>query len=190
MKKKNLLVSNEVINAHLERIKKIKEIVDTKDTKGNKDADQFYIKKFAVETEQIDNLYIKNKIGEFQLECDEREELGGSNKAPNPMQMLLSSLASCSLLTAAVLFSLMQIKVKKLKLKLSATYNLRVFADPGTNDRPGFENFHFKWYIDTKEPRSKLENALIKAEQICPVRGSLEKENSFSKEIIIKNQVD
>ncbi|TXT63189.1 MAG: hypothetical protein BAJALOKI1v1_770007 [Promethearchaeota archaeon] len=181
MKETETLLTKTTIKAYLERMKQIRKL------RSDKKAESLFNKEFVVETEQIDNLHLENKIGNFIIECDEDDEVGGSNKAPNPMQLLLSSLASCSYLTVSLICSLMKLKVTHLKLRLSAKYDLRALWNNETNDPPGFYAFHFKWFISTKEPLSKIKKVIQKAAEICPVRGTIEKSNSFCQDIFIED---
>ncbi len=181
MKEENLLISKGTIKAYLGQMKKFKEL-------GNsKEGDQFFIKQLIVETEQIDNLHVKNKIEGFQLECDEGEELGGSNKAPNPMQMLISSLATCSLLSVVMFFTVMKLNVEHVKLELSAKFDMRGIINPKNREPPGLNDFHFKWFIKTEVPLSKIKKIIKRAEKMCPIRGTIERSNFFSQEIILNN---
>ncbi|TXT59927.1 MAG: hypothetical protein BAJALOKI2v1_150016 [Promethearchaeota archaeon] len=175
----NSLISQKAITAYKERLKRMNSLVEASPDK--------FIDKYTAVSQQVENLHVKAKIGEFEIESDEPKDLGGDNIAPNPMQLLLASIANCLELTALTFFSLSNLKVDSIKVKVSAYYDKSIMlkATDILNTIPGFYDFTLHWYIRTEENSSKVEEVLDKVQRICPAKGTITKKNQFSQEIYI-----
>ncbi len=173
------LVSQEAINAYMERFQSMVK------HKFTEKGDELFIASLVAESEQVNNLHVRAKVNEFEIDCDEPKELGGSNKAPNPMQSLLASLANCLEISALVYFSYTNLKVDSVKVKVEATYDKRYVLTDKNAPLPGFYNIKSIWHVDTNEPREKIENVLKKVEENCPVKGTFSRSHDFNTELVI-----
>lgn len=66
---------------------------------------------------------------DFSWLIDEPRQLGGTNHAPNPQEMLLSGLGACLMVGFAVGATVMGIQLSKLEVELEATLDLAGFLD-------------------------------------------------------------
>ena len=115
------------------------------------------------------------------------KELGGSGNIATAMQLLLASLANCLEISALPYFSFANVKINSLKVKVAATYDKRAILNLKEAPLAGFYDYEITWYIDTQAKLNKVKQVLKKVERNCPVRGSFERPNKFSEEIIIGN---
>lgn len=178
------LLNDEIVSAYRKRLEKMKKYMFTK--KG----DEIFITTLVAEAEQLKNLHIRTKVNGFEIECDEPEELGGTNNAPNPVQLLLASLANCLEISALLYSTFAKLAINSLKVKIEATYDKRSVLADKQAPLPGFYNYKVTWYIDTEENIRKIERVLKKVEKNCAVRGSLENPKKFEENIVLlsKNQ--
>ena len=51
--------------------------------------------KFTANTKWVGGAYSKTRIRDFVIECDEPSALLGTNRVPNPVEMILAALGSC-----------------------------------------------------------------------------------------------
>ncbi len=176
----NSLISTESINAYKERLKRMRSC--------NRSSPEIFLDKYTAVSEQVENLHVKAKVGDFEVEADEPTKLGGFNKAPNPMQLLIASIANCLELTALTYFSFSNLKVNSVKVEVSAYYDkaFLIYQTENSNGFPGFYNFECNWIIETNEKLSKIEKILEKINSICPVKGTIANQNSFSHNIQLK----
>ena len=177
---KNLL-NDAIIAAYLKRLENMNKYKFTE--KG----DELYISTLTAETEQIEFLHVQTKILDLILDNDAPKELGGSGLYATPMQMFLASLANCLEISALVYFTLANVKINSLKVKVDATYDKRAVLNLKDAPLPGFYDYKITWYINTNEKLNKIKQVLKKVESNCPVRGSIERPNRFSEEVIIKS---
>ncbi|MHA1659503.1 MAG: OsmC family protein [Promethearchaeota archaeon] len=173
------LLSEEIITAYKNRLQSMNE------HKFTKKGDELFIKKLIAETEQVNNLHVRTKIGEFIIENDESKELGGSNTASTPMQMLLAALANCLEITALLLFSFSNYKIDAIKVKVKASFDIRSILPDKKAPLPGFYDISYTWYVETEERLKKIERALAKAEKLCPVKGTFSRKHVFKQDIVL-----
>jgi len=76
--KKNL-ISDESLRAYMDRYQKMQI------NKNTEEGNAIFISNVIAESEQIDNMHVMAKVGNFEIESDGPKELGGSGKVPGPM---------------------------------------------------------------------------------------------------------
>ena len=171
------LLSEEIITAYMNHLQSMNE------HKFTKKGDELFITKLIAETEQVNNLHVRTKIGEFILENDEPKDLGGSNTASTPMQMLLATLAKCLEITALLFFSFSNYKIDSIKVKVEASFDKRSILPYKKAPLPGFYDISYTWYIETEERLKKIERVLEKVEKLCPVKGTFSRVHVFKQDV-------
>jgi uncharacterized OsmC-like protein len=174
--KKNL-VSEETLKAYIKRFEAMQKYRDK--AEGAK----LFLSKVTAVSEQIENLHVKATVGNFIIESDGPKDLGGSGTIPGPIPMLLASFANCLEITALIYLSLSNLKVNSLKVKAEGIYDKRAALNPKKEPYPGFIDIKFRWYIDTDENLKKIDRVLQKVEDVCPVKGTFNREHDFPREI-------
>ncbi|TFG00981.1 MAG: OsmC family peroxiredoxin [Promethearchaeota archaeon] len=173
------LITDESRTSYINRFKKMQELGFTE--KG----DELFRSRLVAEAEQVDNLHVKSKIGEFEIENDAPEALGGSNAAPAPMPMLLATIANCLEITALLYFSFLKVNVDSIKVRVEATFDKRCVLPNKEAPLPGFYDINYVWYIESKEKLRRIENVLEKVEKFCPVKGTLTRNHDFKQKIVL-----
>jgi len=175
----NKLISDETLKAYKIRFQEMKKNKDTE--KGN----ELFVLKMVAFSEQIDNLHVKAKINNFEIENDGPKDLGGSGVIPGPMPMLLASIANCFEITALLYLSNSNMKVNSINVKVESNFDKRSALNPKKEPFPGFQDLKITWYIDTEENFKSIERILKKVEDICPVKGTLTRIHKFHQKIEI-----
>ena len=75
----------------------------------------------------------------FEIVADEGPQLFGSDRGPNPQELLFAALNSCVMVTFVAQASLRGIRLENLEIRTTGTLDLRGFADPATGIIPGFD---------------------------------------------------
>lgn len=176
---KEKLISPNTVQAYMKRLR------DINTHKFSPEGDALFKKTIVAESEQIDNLHVKTRIGEFQIECDEPDTLGGTNKAPSPMQLLLASLANCMEISALLYFSFSNVRINSIRLKIEAEFDQRYILPLPEAPLPGFSALKCTWYLSTSASMRKIERVIEKVEQNCPVKGTYDRSPNFSNKIEI-----
>jgi uncharacterized OsmC-like protein len=178
------LIDENTLKLYFKRLKKINRLG------YSEEGDAEFIEELTATSEQIDNLHVKAQVNGFEVECDEPESIGGSGKAPNPLQLLVASMANCLELTAMMFFSLMGLDVSAVKVKVQASYDKRRIILKQDDTLPGLYDIKYTWYITANESQHTIESALKRVEESCPVKWTLQKDHNFSQDIILNNGPD
>ena len=116
----NKLISDETLKAYKFRFQEMKKNKDTE--KGN----ELFVLKMVAFSEQIDNLHVKAKINNFEIENEGPKDLGGSGVIPGPMPMLLASIANCLEITALLYLSNSNMKVNSINVKVESNFDIKM----------------------------------------------------------------
>ena len=178
----NKLLSDKIVEAYLNRLENMKKY------KFTEEGDELFLKKLIAETEQVNDLHVRTKIGDFVIENDEPETLGGTNLAPTPMQLLLASLSNCLEISALLFFSFSNMEIDSIKVQVEATFDQRANLALKKGPLPGFYDYRMIWTINSEEKPRKIKQILRKVERLCPVRGSIENAKNFSERLILNGK--
>lgn len=107
---------------------------------------------------------------------DANPSIGGENLGLRPMEMLVSSLASCASIDIILILRKMRIELKTFEIEIQAK---RANAVPAS-----FEEIHLEFKIDKNDPFEYVEKAVrLSLEKYCSVSASLSKEIKITHSI-------
>jgi len=89
----------------------------------------------------------------------------------------------CLEITALLFLSVSDVKVSSLSIKVEAMHDKRSALNPKKEPFPGFFDIKYIWYIETDENLKKVDHLLLKAEEVCPVKGTFSKNHKFPREV-------
>jgi len=127
----------------------------------------------TVVTEWKGGMLNENKIRDHLLLSDYPEPAGGTNKAPNPMEILLAALGSCISGVYVDFAAVMDIKLDAIRVELEGSIDLRGLFNVDPDVSPGFKGISYTVTIKTSEPKEKMDELISLAESHCPVSDSL-----------------
>jgi len=124
---------------------------------------------FKSSSESPDGFLCNVHIREFDLKVDEVQEFGGTNKGPNPMELVLAALATCQEITYKMYADKLGVKIEGLKVEVTGELDLRglLSLDPGI--RPGYLKIHHEVHFTTSENKEIIEELIRLVENHCPV---------------------
>lgn len=103
---------------------------------------------------------------------DEPETLGGTDKAPNPVEYLIGAAASCFSITFQVMASQKEIELQKVEANIEAELNAAVFLGLEEGDG-GIQNTIITLNAKTSAPKEVVEAIAREAIKNSPVLASL-----------------
>jgi len=174
---RNNLVSEETLKSYQDRFERMIKIKDPDE------GDKLFISKVSVVSEQINNMHVKASVGDYIIESDGPKDLGGSGDVPGPMQMLLASIANCLEITALLYLSISNVNMNSIKVKVEAKYDRRSSINPKKEPIPGFYDIKYVWEIETDDNLKKIDQILKRVEDVCPVKGTLNRHHEFPREV-------
>lgn len=111
----------------------------------------------------------------FSIAVDQPESLGGSNRAPNPLEYLLAGLAGCVNVVAHRVAEELNIKIFDLCIDVAGDMNSDKFLGKFTLDRAGFQTIQVRINALTDASDDNLRKWLNIIETRSPVRDVLGK---------------
>ncbi len=108
-------------------------------------------------------------IREHGLTVDEPESLGGTNKGPNPVELILASLGTCQEITYRAYAAAMGIPLDGVSVTMEGDIDLRGFFAVDETVRPGYESIKGTVHIDSSASAEQIEQLRQAVNAHCPV---------------------
>jgi len=129
---------------------------------------------FRAETEWVEDVRCNVKIREFGPMCvDEPESLGGTNTAPNPVELVLAALGTCQEIMYSAYASVMGIKLKRVKVDVKGYLDLKGLFAMDETVPAGFKKINYETTIESDADRDSLQKLVQMVESHCPVYDTL-----------------
>ena len=141
------------------------------------------IYKPKVTSKHVRGLYTETTVREHLVKSDYGEAAGGTNLAPNPIELLLSALAAC-IEGAFFEFAVHEgLTIKGLSVNVEGTLDLRGLFMVDDAVSPGFQDLRYTFNIETPDEEAKVRAFAERVIAHCPVVDSLLRPVKMSGEI-------
>jgi uncharacterized OsmC-like protein len=124
---------------------------------------------FEVTSRQVEGLHSEVSVRQFRLGVDEPPELGGSDRAPNPVEYVLAALGACQEITYRLYADALGIPLDGVSVKLSGAIDLRGFFAADDGVRPGFRDIAATVTLDSPATAGELRRLKAAVDGHCPV---------------------
>jgi uncharacterized OsmC-like protein len=139
----------------------------------NEDAENANLN-FQSRSKLTDGFQSEVEIRDFTFISDEPEELGGTDKGPNPVEYVLGALAACQEIVVKAHAVALGIDVKSVEVEVDGDLDLHGFLNL-SETRPGFTKVRYHTKIKTEETDAKKLEQLKKISiKNCPVLDIIE----------------
>lgn len=128
---------------------------------------------FSVEGQSESQTRLNVKTRQFSIIVDEPPTLGGSDLGANPVEYLLASYAGCVNVMAHLIANELNIKLKKLTIKVDGNLNPDRIFGKSFEDRAGFKQINLSIIPETDASPELLERWVNEIENRCPVNDNL-----------------
>lgn len=145
------------------------------------------IVRFNAASQGKDGLHRRVQIRDFAVEVDEPPALGGSDRAPSPVEYALAALATCQEITYRLHADALGIPLRDVSVQLEGELDLRGFFGAAEGVRPGFLGIKGSVSFDSPASNEDLERLKSVVDAHCPVLDLFN--NSTPVEIVIAAQV-
>ncbi len=116
---------------------------------------------------------VEGKIRNHRVILDEPADLGGDDKGPNPVEMVLLAQAGCILMVGRVVAMEMGIDLEEVSVDVMGELNPEKFMGKETTDRAGFSKIEITVHVKSSADRETLQKWLETVEERCPVKDNL-----------------
>ncbi|KAJ51797.1 putative OsmC-like protein [Clostridium tetanomorphum] len=119
-----------------------------------------------------EGLQVETDSRGFKISLDEPEDLGGTNKAMNPMELVLCGLGACQSIVASAFAEQQGIDLQDFWIELEGDFDPEGFL--GISDvRPGYSEIRFKMHIKSNSSEEDIKRFADFIEKTCPVGDTL-----------------
>ena len=112
-------------------------------------------------------------IGDKKVLIDEPKNLGGTDKAPNPVEYLLAGLGGCINVLVVTFAKQFDVEVKDVHVHVEGDLNPDGFLGKDPQARPGYEEIRYDIIIDSPSPTENIAALIEHVETFCPVKDTL-----------------
>ena len=124
---------------------------------------------FTTVTRWQDAARARTTARSFTIETDEPAPLGGTDRAVDPMELLLASLGTCLTIGWVTQAAKRGIDFRDLRIEVSGEYDLRGYLAIDDLVRPGFSDIRYSVHVDTDAAPEALEELRREAERTSPM---------------------
>lgn len=118
-------------------------------------------------------VYVESSARNFKVSMDEPAGLGGTDKAMNPVEMLLSSLGGCMSICAAAFAKACGVDLKGYSVDIEGDLDTDGFLGKDPSVRKGYQEIRCTMHIDSPSPKENIEKLVRMIEERCPVSDTL-----------------
>jgi len=109
----------------------------------------------------------------FSFAIDEPESLGGTNSGPNPVELVLASLAGCINVVVHMAAAEQGVNIRGLRLTVEGYLDPSRLMGSPTDQRAGFSTIALTAEVDSDASAQEIDEVLRIAESRCPVADNL-----------------
>ena len=136
------------------------------------DAD--HVATFAVDTELLDGYHTAVAIRQFSLRADEPTSIGGTDRGPTPVELVLAGLGSCQEIVYATYARILDIPLDAVTVHAEGRLDLRGFY--GVAEVPvGFLDVTYAVEITSPASAEDISRLIAAVDAHCPVLEVLQK---------------
>ncbi len=129
---------------------------------------------FRAATEWAEDVRCLVKIREFaHLSVDEPAELGGTNVAPNPVELVLAALGTCQEIMYSAYAAVMGIQLTKVSVDVKGYLDLKGLFGMDESVPAGFRKICYETSIESPADSETLRKLVQVVESHCPVYDTL-----------------
>lgn len=123
---------------------------------------------FKTVTEWVDGARARTTARSFAIETDEPSPLGGTDRAVDPMELLLAAVGTCLTIGWVTQAAKRGIDFRDLRIEVEGDYDLRGYL--GIDEtRPGYGAVRYSVLVDTDASDAALEEVRRAAERGSPM---------------------
>ncbi len=124
---------------------------------------------FTTTTHWEDAARARTTARTFSIKTDEPAPLGGTDRAVDPMELLLASVGTCLTIGWVTQAAKRKVDFRDLAIEVRGEYDLRGYLGLDDNVRPGFSEISYQVRVDSDAPGEVLEEIRLAAERTSPM---------------------
>lgn len=139
---------------------------------------------FTALTTWTDGARARTVARSFAIETDEPSPLGGTDRAVDPMELLLASLGTCLVIGWVTGAAKRGIEYRSLVIRVEGDYDLSGYLALDSTVRPGYSALRYTVEVDTDADVSVLEEIRRAAEATSPMFDNISRPTPIEARIV------
>lgn len=124
---------------------------------------------FGSESRQTGGVCSTARIRQFDLTVDEPPTLGGTDRGPNPVELVLAALGTCQEITYRLYADAMGIPLNGVSVRVDGNLDICGFFGADDRVRPGYQDIRAVVTLDSPAPEADLQRLKDAVDRHCPV---------------------
>ncbi len=117
--------------------------------------------------------------------CDEPRSLGGTDTAQSPVELFVTSVATCQAVTYRLWAAELGIALDRVEVEAVGDLDLRGLLGIGGVERAGYDRMMLRVVLSGPEPRERYEELAAAVDRHCPVLDALTRPIPVERELEI-----
>ena len=138
---------------------------------------------FSAVTEWVDGSLARTTARSFTIETDEPTPLGGTDKAIDPMELLLAAVGTCLQIGWVTHANRRGVDFRSLRIETRGDYDLSGYLALDSKIPPGFMTISYTVEVDTDADSALLDEIRAAAENGSPVTQNVLKGTPIQSEV-------
>ena len=166
----------------------LKQVIDKIQEQGHSEPDNC---KATLETSSVLGGRFRSdvKIRDHAMTIDEPEAIGGTDRGPTPVEVILAALGSCQEITYRAYAAVLDISIDKISVELEGDIDFRGFFGVDDSIRPGFEQIRARVKLESDAPESEIERLRETVNKHCPVLDILSNKVPVDLDVVVSVKV-
>lgn len=144
---------------------------------------------FRASTHLDEGMHCLGKVREFPaMSIDEPADLGGTDRGPNPVEVVLVALGTCQEIVYRAYAAVMGIQLESVKCNLRGYLDLRGLFAMQDDIRAGYQKIVFETEVVSSASREELHKLAQMVEKHCPVLNTLQEPVEVTGTVMINGQ--
>jgi uncharacterized OsmC-like protein len=135
-------------------------------------------------TELEEGMLCQTTARGHSVACDEPRSLGGTDSAQSPLELFLTSLATCQAITYRIWAAELGIALDRVEVEVVGDIDLRGLLGMDGVEPAGYEKVTLRVSLDGPEPRERYDELAAAVDRHCPVLDAIARPTPIERELI------
>jgi uncharacterized OsmC-like protein len=139
----------------------------------------------VVSTEAVDGMRCETTVREHTVAADEPRSFGGTDAAQSPVELLLTSLATCQAITYRLWAAELGVALDRVEVEVVGDIDLRGLLGMDGVAPAGYEKVTVRVSLDGPEGRERYEELAEEVDRHCPVLDAIARPIPIERELVL-----
>lgn len=117
----------------------------------------------------VDGLCSEAKMRDHKITVDEPDSMGGTDKGPNPVELILAALGTCQEITYRAYATALGIPLESVSVEMEGDIDLRGFFAVADDVRPGYSKIRGTVHLTSPASDEEIKKLRDMVNAHCPV---------------------